>query len=113
MDMTEILQHEPEFRYMLLSRLKADCNYFLGFGNRSAKYLWAETAQEHIECMKELWNSFSDDQKPDWLTMDDILDYEKKMLPEVTRLADLIQTAESKTVSQNFNAAKGAFTHEL
>jgi len=35
----EIMTHSEEFRYMLLSRMASDCEYFLGFGNRCAKYL--------------------------------------------------------------------------
>ena len=33
--------------------------------------------------MKKLYNSFPDDQKPEWLTYEQILDYEKAMIKEV------------------------------
>ena len=33
MTIEEVLQHDFKFRYMLLGRLQADCEYFLGFGN--------------------------------------------------------------------------------
>ena len=75
-----ILQSEDKFRYQLLSRLQMDCNYYLGNGNRNIKHLWAENEEEQIKVMKELWNSFSDDGKPEWLTWEDILNYENEMI---------------------------------
>ena len=66
-----------KFNYQLLSRLKSDCEFFLGNGNRKEKYLWALSVDAQIEKMKELYNLVPE--KPEWLSMDDILDYEKKM----------------------------------
>lgn len=74
-----ILQSDDKFRYQLLSRLQMDCNYYLGYGNRNKKALWAESEEKQIEAMKELWNSFADDEKPEWLTWEDILNYEGEM----------------------------------
>jgi hypothetical protein len=71
---------KEKFNYQLLDRLRSDCDYYLGYGNRYAKYLWAGNEAEQIEKMKELYNSFSDDKKPEWLTMDQILEYEKEMI---------------------------------
>lgn len=68
-----------EYKYMLLDRLKQDCEYFLGNGNGNADTLWAKDIDEQIAKMKELYNSFTDDQKPEWITMEDIDNYEKKM----------------------------------
>lgn len=76
----EILKYDEKFRYQLLSRLQSDCNYYLGNGNRSKNHLWAENEKEQIETMKELWKSFSDTGKPEWLTWDDILKYESEMI---------------------------------
>lgn len=70
---------DKKFRYSLLGRLKSDCDYFLGNGNRNEKQLWAHSVDKQISKMKELHNSFGDDEKPEWLTMDQINDYEKKM----------------------------------
>lgn len=67
------------FDHMLLGRLKADCEYFLGFGNRYEKHLWAKNVKDHIAKMKEIFTAMPENMKPDWLTMDDILEYEKKM----------------------------------
>lgn len=68
-----------EYNYMLLDRLKQDCEYFLGNGNGNVDTLWAKDIDEQIAKMKELYNSFADDEKPEWITMDDINDYEKEM----------------------------------
>jgi hypothetical protein len=75
----EVLNYDETFRYQLLSRLQSDCNYYLGNGNRSIKHLWADDEQEQIEVMKDLWKSFADEDKPEWLTWEEILNYETKM----------------------------------
>ncbi|MFS0643715.1 LPD11 domain-containing protein [Siminovitchia sp. 179-K 8D1 HS] len=71
---------EEKFNYQLLSRLKSDCEYYLGNGNRNKKHLWAEDERDHINEMKKLYNSFDDNKKPEWLTWNDILNYEIKMI---------------------------------
>lgn len=79
----EIIQSKPvddSYKYSLLSRMQSDCNYFLGNGNRNEKQLWAGNVKDHIENMKALYNSFSDNGKPEWLTKEQIEDYEKKMM---------------------------------
>lgn len=79
MTIDEILQHDLRFRYMLLGRLQADCEYYLGFGNRNANRLWAGNEKAQIETMTKLYESFKEDEKPGWLTMDDIEEYGRKM----------------------------------
>lgn len=71
---------EQKFNYMMLGRLKSDCEYYLGYGNRNAKNLWAGDEQEQINEMKKLYNSFADEEKPEWLTYEQILQYEKLMI---------------------------------
>ena len=78
-DFNDILNHGAEFRYQLLSRMKQDCDYYLGFGNRHPKHLWALCVTKHIEYMKQLWHSFADTEKPKWLTLEQIFAYEKAM----------------------------------
>ena len=69
-----------EYKYMLLDRLKQDCEYFLGNGNGNVEHsLWAKDIDEQIEKMKEIYNSFSEEEKPDWITLEDINNYEKRM----------------------------------
>lgn len=65
---------------MLLDRLRNDCEYYLNYGNRNVKHLWAENEQKHINEMKKLYNNFPEDKKPEWLTYEKILDYEKAMI---------------------------------
>lgn len=69
----------PEFRYELLDRMRSDCIYFLGYGCAHTKYLWARNVADQIGYMKALWGSFPADAKPQWLTMEQILDYERQM----------------------------------
>lgn len=71
---------EEKFSYQLLDRLRQDCEYYLGYGDRCKKHLWAGDEQEQINKMKELYNSFPNDKKPQWLTYEQILQYEKLML---------------------------------
>lgn len=71
--------HEEVFNYMLLSRLKMDCEYFLGFGNKSESQLWAKCVKEQIEKMRQLYNSFPDSKKPQFITLEEISNYEKLM----------------------------------
>lgn len=68
---------DSEYQYMLLDRLKTDCEYFLGNGNRNEKHLWAGSVDAQIKEMKKIWNSLKE--KPEWLTMEDINNYEKLM----------------------------------
>lgn len=79
-DLEWILSHDDRFRYMLLNRMQTDCDYYLGYGNRCDGRLWARNEKKQIDYMKAIWNSFSDDKKPKWLTYDQILDYEAQMV---------------------------------
>lgn len=72
-------EYDYKFEYMMLSRLEMDCKYFLGNGNRQVKHLWADSVESHIGYMKELYNKFPQDKKPEWITLDDIANYEKEM----------------------------------
>lgn len=65
------------FKYMMLGRLLDDCNYFLGYGNRDPKCLWAGNVTDHIAEMKRLYRELSE--KPVWLSYNDILNLEKRM----------------------------------
>ena len=68
-----------KFNYQMLDRLKSDCDYYLGYGNKCKKHLYYKDEQEHINKMKELYNSFPNNKKPEWLTCEQILSYEKAM----------------------------------
>lgn len=68
------------FNYMMLSRLQQDCDYYLNYGNRNEKKLWALNVKDHIKEMKKIHDGFEDNKKPEWLTYNEILEYERKML---------------------------------
>lgn len=72
-------RYEPKFRYMMLSRMKSDCDYYLGNGNRSMNHLWAGNEVDQISNMIALWNTFEPEDSPEWLTWDELMDYAKQM----------------------------------
>lgn len=72
-----IMNSTEGFPYMLLSRMQSDCGYYLENGNRLAKYLWANDEKAHIAYMRYIWEFLPE--KPEWLTMEEINDYAKKM----------------------------------
>ena len=72
-------KYEPKFRYMMLSRMKQDCDYYLGNGNRSINHLWAGNEVDQIANMKTIWDTFEADGKPEWLTLDELINYSRKM----------------------------------
>lgn len=65
-----------EFKYMLLGRLKSDVDYYLHHGGRKEKDLYYKNITIHLKEMWNLWNSFTDEQKPEWLTRQDLEEYE-------------------------------------
>jgi len=71
--------YEPRFRYMMLSRMKSDCDYYLGNGNRYADHLWAGTEEKQIANMKALWDTFDSEDKPEWLTKDELKEYARQL----------------------------------
>ena len=73
------IKYEPKFRYMMLSRMKQDCDYYLRMGTNNPKHLWAGDEKAQIENMKALWRSFPDEDKPEWLTWEELIEYEKAM----------------------------------
>ena len=71
----EYCSKDAKFRYMLLSRMQSDCDYYLGNGQRYGNHLWAHNEEEQIKDMISLWNSFGANEKPEWLTYDELNDY--------------------------------------
>ncbi|PGK52555.1 hypothetical protein CN918_25700 [Priestia megaterium] len=69
-----------EFKYQMLGRLIRDCKYYLGYGNKKPKHLWAGDEIKHIEEMKKIYNSFTEDEKPKETPYEQILEYEKQMV---------------------------------
>ena len=92
-------ESDDEYKYMLLNRLKSDCDYYLGYGNKKAKYLWAGNEQGQIAKMKEIYNQLSE--KPEWLTMDQIEEYAKQM--GVEELPSTVDGTAKKTIDNMLN----------
>lgn len=68
-------QHDS---YRLLSRLRADCDYYLGAGGRQEKHLWSGSVEKQISKMRDLYAQLPE--KPEWLSKQDIDRYEQQML---------------------------------
>lgn len=67
-----------EFEYLLLDRLRSDCEYYSDNGGRNAKHsLWAQDEQKHINKMRELYDLLP--VKPEWLTREQIDEYAARM----------------------------------
>lgn len=63
--------------YVLLDRLRADCDYFLGAGGRSEKHLWAGSVYAQVKKMRGLYDALPE--KPEWLTAEAIDRYAAQM----------------------------------
>ena len=74
------VRHVREEDYRLLSRLQTDCEYFLGNGNGHECHLYYDTVEEHCDEMERLWDSFAAEEKPEWLTKEQIKNYREQML---------------------------------
>lgn len=69
---------EDRFNYMLLDRLKSDCEYYLIYGGINAKRsLWAQDEQAQIDKMRELYDLLPI--KPEWLKREQIDEYAARM----------------------------------
>ena len=91
---------DESFRYQMLDRLRSDCKYYLGYGNRSANALWARGDEAgQILHMAALYQSFPDDKKPEWLTADDIESFAVQMLGKRPTLDQQMQSATERTQS--------------
>ncbi len=90
--------YDESFRYQMLDRLRSDCKYYLGYGNRSANALWARGNEAgQILHMVALYQSFPDDKKPEWLTADDIENFAVQMLGKRPTLDQQMQSATERT----------------
>lgn len=68
-----------EYSYMMLARLQHDCEFYIRYGCQSVLVLYTHDPKEQIEYMKKIWQSLPADGKPEWLTWEQILEYEKVM----------------------------------
>ena len=113
-------ENPQEFEYRLLSRLKSDCDYYLGNGNRDAEHcLWAKNEQGQIDKMREIYNKLKE--KPEWLSEEDINNYAKEMgvvdLPSTMdgvaekEIQDMIDRAEKRS-KENLDESRDHFNRE-
>ena len=72
-------RYELKFRYMMLDRMRQDCNYYFGNGLEYAGNLWAKDEKTHIACMLAIWDTFEPDERPEWISKEDIIDYAHAM----------------------------------
>lgn len=98
--------------YQLLSRLQADCEYYLGACaanqvdmDAAQKHLWAGTIEGQIDKMKELYQSFPESKKPEWISPAAIDQYEKKML---SARDNTLQTHHKDTVCSLSDVAESS-----
>ena len=75
----KITESSEKYRCELLNRLCTDCDYFIGYGDRHIKHLWAGNVSDHIEAMRIIYDSFANDKKPKWITLDQIKKYGEEM----------------------------------
>lgn len=78
-ELAEILDIPSRYRheYMMLDRLRCDCEYYLHNGGRNPKCLWAQDEREQIAEMRRLYDILP--VKPEWLHPGDIDKYELEM----------------------------------
>jgi len=74
---TVTLTDNDKFNYMLLGRMKSDCEYFLGYGERYLGRPEGGSVEAHIKEMRELYAKLP--VPPEWLTPEELNKYEKDM----------------------------------
>lgn len=77
----EITSSGLSFSLDMLYRMRMDCEYFLGYGNRCEKYLWAGNIKDHIEIMQGIYQAIPEEEKPEWINDKDIESFKNKMQP--------------------------------
>lgn len=72
----EMREKAFKFDYMMLDRMRSDCEYY----DTAAHYNNAHfsTIDKTIADMKARWQKLPEDLKPEWLSWEKILEYEKK-----------------------------------
>ena len=77
-----ISQRDKKYRYMLLDRMRSDCEYYL-IGHKCVNHLWSKTEEEQIDYMLFIWDLFTENEKPEWLSREQIIEFGKRMGVEV------------------------------
>ena len=80
------IEKEHENDYRMLDRLRMDCDYYLSCANSDGTVsvpedkLWANSVEEQLNKMQEIYDSLPDNHKPEWLGQKDIDTYAVQML---------------------------------
>lgn len=82
-------EEQQTLEYQLLARLRSDCEYALNTGENK---LWAGNVQEQIDKMRELYNGL--EVKPEWITPEDIDEYERKFNEVDSSIDEIIDDIE-------------------
>lgn len=77
-----ISQRDKKYRYMLLDRMRQDCEYYLN-GHECVNHSWGKTEEEQIDYMLFIWDLFTENEKPEWLSREQIIEFGKRMGVEV------------------------------
>ena len=93
----DVLSRPDDFRYMMLGRFIRDCEYYLQ--NPNQKHLWSGDAISHADNMLELYNSFPEDKKPEWLSRDKLTEYRKELYVSVGKELPIENDANKEEVS--------------
>ena len=107
----DLCANKDTFKYQMLSRLQSDCEYFLKAGNRDPHVLWAKNVNDHIKLMKDLYNSFGEYDKPEWLTMDDIENYAKEM--ETSELPSTVDGTATKEIEDQLDRTRNRVNEDI
>lgn len=82
-------QIDQRHEYMMLGRYQSDCRFYLGNGNRDAKYsLYHQDEKKHIDAMIALYGKIVI--KPMWLSMSGIIGYADRMGVRVSHSSLLV-----------------------
>lgn len=92
-------QQDKKFQFQLLDRMRQDCEYFLGNGNRNEKFLWAGNVDDQIKAMRDLQSRLN----PEWLSKEDIDRYESQMKDgkKLDEATDKLEESEYANVDTN------------
>ena len=98
-DKFDYKQHDKKFQFQLLDRMRQDCEYFLGNGNRQEKFLWAGNVDDQIKAMRDLQSRLN----PEWLSKEDIDRYESQMKDgkKLDEATDKLEESEYANVDTN------------
>lgn len=86
----ELREKEFEFEYMMLSRITQDIQAYIGKTGdatqdkwdcryKNEKQIWGQSIRKCLDKAKELWQKIPEDIKPQWITWEQILQFEQKL----------------------------------